>query len=145
MGNDILIINLPAPEHEGCVFVANGQDGDDTIDASGSTLQMIIFGDGGSDELRGGQSEDVLIGDYGLVTWIDENGIEVARSGGGGYGDFTDGIVRSIFKVEVAYPRKEINYHDSGNDILYGNDSRDVMFGGGGDFGEWWESVRVPK
>lgn len=75
MGNDILIINLPAPEHEGCVFVANGQDGDDTIDASGSTLQMIIFGDGGSDELRGGQSEDVLIGDYGLVTWIDENGI----------------------------------------------------------------------
>ena len=46
MGNDVVNINLDASENGGSLFVANGQGGDDILDASNSTLQMILFGDG---------------------------------------------------------------------------------------------------
>ena len=88
-----------------------------------------------------------MIGDYGRVFWVDGDGIEVAQAGGGGYGDFTDGVLRSISKIEVVYPPLKINGTqtknlDSGNDNIYGNGARDVMFGCGGDYGK---SVCVGK
>ena len=90
----------------------------------------------GADTIHGGRGEDILIGDYGRISWINEDGNEVARSGGGGYGDYTDGVLRSIFKVEVVYPRSTVNNFDSGDDVIYGNGARDVIFGCGGDYGE---------
>jgi hypothetical protein len=59
------------------------------IDATNSTMLMILFGDGGDDTLFGGVNENILIGDYGQILWRDESGVTVARHGGGGYGDFT--------------------------------------------------------
>lgn len=62
--------------------------------------------------------KDILVGDYGQVVWLDDDDVEVARSGGGGYGDFNDGRVRSISRIEVVYPPLEINSFDSGDDDI---------------------------
>jgi len=138
-GSDILTINLIDSENVGSLFVANGQGGDDTLDASGSSHPVILFGDGGYDALLGGSSDDVLIGDYGLVKWINDDGQVVARSGGGGYNDFTDGIERSIHQIIAEYPEL-YQYSASGDngllsrsDVIIGNNARDVIIGCGGD------------
>ena len=135
-GRDVIGIDLEDSPHS--LFVGNGQAGDDVLDASSSSLPVILFGDGGNDDLVGGAAEDVLIGDYGRVFWEDENGTEVARVGGGGYGDYTDGEVRQIRRIEVVFPPPEIrNDTDfdlaAGNDTILGNGARDVIFGGGGE------------
>ena len=62
-------------------------------------------------------------------------------SGGGGFGDFTDGVVRNIWTIDAVYPPLEVNgietnNFDSGNDTIYGNIARDIIFGCGGDIGE---------
>jgi hypothetical protein len=130
-GTDTLNITVRASNHS--LLVANGQGDDDLIDASNSSLPVILFGDGGNDTLHGGSSGDVLFGDYGEVLWFDKNGVVVARVGGGGYGDFTDGEVRQISQIRGIFPPMNINYLDSGNDIVYGNAGRDVIFGCGGE------------
>ena len=131
-GSDVLGISLDDSEHS--LFVGNGQGGDDTLDASESSLPVILFGDGGSDTILGGTSEDVLIGDYGRVFWIDEAENEVGRVGGGGYDDYNDGVIRQINRIEAVYPPPAINYDDhpelmSSNDTISGNGARDVIVG----------------
>ena len=134
-GDDVVNINLDGSNHEGSpLFVANGQDGNDVLDASGSTLPVILIGDGGSDKIYGGGGEDVLFGDYGLVSYIDEDGNEVARIGGGGYGDSTDNVIRSVHRIQAVYPPFSTNNFGSGNDTVYGNGARDILFGCGGNF-----------
>ena len=98
---------------------------------------MILLGDGGDDTLYGGTNENVLIGDYGQIQWVDESGNIVARQGGGGYGDFTDNTLRNIYLVESLYPPLithgvPTNSFDSGSDIIHGNKNRDIIFGSGG-------------
>ena len=134
-GTDTLIITVKASNYS--LLVANGQGGDDLLDASNSSLPVILFGDGGNDTLRGGNNRDILFGDYGEVLWFGEDGVVVARVGGGGYGDFTDGAVRQIGQVRGIFPPVDINYSDSGldsgNDTIHGNADRDVIFGCGGE------------
>lgn len=66
--------------------------------------------------------EDVLIGDYGEVLWLDSSGNVAARSGGGGFGDFTDGNVRNIRTLSVVWPALisadgiTTNFFDSGKE-----------------------------
>ena len=132
-GDDTIHVLLDLDEHgSGALFVANGQDDDDLIDATNSTMHMILLGDGGDDALFGGSNENVLIGDYGHVKWVDESGTVVARQGGGGYGDFTDNTLRNIHLVESLYPPLITNNFDSGNDLIHGNEKRDIIFGSGG-------------
>lgn len=124
LGDDVITIDLES--NANALFIANGQGGDDVLDASTSSLPVILFGGGGNDELDGGKAEDVLIGDFGRVFWSNETGAEVARAGGGGYGDFTDGMVRQIRQIVA------VDGGDSGNDIIYGHEGRDAIFGCGG-------------
>ena len=73
-----------------------------------------------------------MFGDYGEVIWYNTDGEVVARVGGGGYGDLTDGKVRQINQISGIFPPTDINNLDSGNDTIYGNADKDVIFGGGG-------------
>ena len=50
-GSDDVIINLE-DGHDG-FFVLNLEEGDDVVDASGSNLPLIIFGNAGADQLLG--------------------------------------------------------------------------------------------
>jgi hypothetical protein len=45
-GDDLVFINLNAAENSGALFIANGQEGNDLINATNSTLPVILFGDG---------------------------------------------------------------------------------------------------
>ena len=137
-GDDTIHVTLDLNEHgDAALFIANGQEDDDVIDATNSTMHMILLGDGGDDTLYGGSNENVLIGDYGQIKWADESGTIVARQGGGGYGDFTDNTLRNIYLVESLYPplytnRVPTNSFDSGSDTIHGNANRDIIFGSGG-------------
>jgi Ca2+-binding RTX toxin-like protein len=91
-----------------------------------------LFGDGGMDELVGGSGNDVLIGDYGRVLWRSSDNIFSAASieaiaGQGGYGDFTDGVIRTITDVY------SVTTDEGGNDDLTLGEGDDVGIGGASD------------
>ena len=46
--------------------VLDGGDGNDTIDASGSSANNVLVGDAGNDTLTGGSGRDILIGGLGM-------------------------------------------------------------------------------
>lgn len=124
-GDDRINVALAEADHEGVVFVANGQNGDDVINASESSLSVILIGEDGSDSLFGGSNEagDVLIGDFGRVEWK-SNGTIVASAGGRGYGDFTDGFIRNISEIY------SVRVDEGGNDTMWLGDGDDVGIGG---------------
>jgi len=66
-GNDIMSVKLIEEENENALFVANGQNGDDTIDCTLSSLGVLLFGGLGDDTLVSGSGNDVVFGDQGLV------------------------------------------------------------------------------
>ena len=139
-GNDQINVQLDVDDHDGVVFVANGQDGDDVINAELSSLPVILFGDGGDDQLTGGSADDVVFGDYGRVLWREYDNIFnldgaeepnhkeariVAQAGGGGWGDVTDGIVRNIADI-VSSDMPD----DGGSDIIELGEGNNVGIGG---------------
>lgn len=116
--------------HHGVVFVANGQAGNDVINGSLSSLPLILFGDEGDDTLISGAGDDVVFGDFGRVFWnivTNESSGEfttVALAGGGGPGDLTDGIIRTVSEVV------SVRTHEGGSDLIELNGGRDVGIGG---------------
>ena len=62
-------------------FAVNAEGGDDIIDASGSSLPLVIFGGEGADDITGGSGDDIIFGDKGRVDYFDENGKVVTRLG----------------------------------------------------------------
>ncbi|SMP65938.1 Ca2+-binding protein, RTX toxin-related [Neorhodopirellula lusitana] len=83
-------------------FAVNTQGGNDTVDASASTLGIVAFGGLGRDTLTGGAGDDILLGDQGRVDYYGNddgagNHPVVTRLGtvidpimGSVTGDFTD-------------------------------------------------------
>ena len=148
-GDDEIQVELDASLHDGVVFVANGQDGNDKIDASLSSLPVILFGDDGDDELYGGSGSDVIIGDYGRVIWKEydnifdadgiadlEDGPMVAQAGGGGWGDMTDGVIRYIAEIR-SVDVEEFGGNDfismgEGDNVGIGGQHNDTIVGGAG-------------
>lgn len=85
-GDDTIYVNLDAASDG--FFAVKGEEGDDTIDASGdeqgqsgSTLGIVAFGDEGSDTLIGGKGNDLLLGDIGRIDYLDGNGKVITRLG----------------------------------------------------------------
>jgi Ca2+-binding RTX toxin-like protein len=67
-GDDTVTINLDDGD-DGALSVRLSE-GDDTVDASGSTLPLVIFGEEGEDDITGGLGNDILFGDIGRVDYI---------------------------------------------------------------------------
>lgn len=157
-GNDTINIALNTDDHDGVVFVANGQAGNDNINASLSSHPVILFGERGSDTLVGGSGNDIIFGDLGRVIWkenVDEiivrratkrtrrldthdwflqhhdgdactEGDIAAQVGGGGYGDFSDGRIRTVSEIVSLYTEV------GGDDTIETGDGDNVAFGGFG-------------
>ena len=108
------------------LFIANGQGGDDIIDASESSFPVILIGDDGVDTLTGGSGSDIVIGDYGRVSWTTSNYSDevVATTGGGGYNDFTDGVIRTASII------KSFAASEGGNDVIVLGEGDNVGIGG---------------
>ena len=130
-GNDLVQVEVMAKEDMSAssslsrsLLVVNGQEGDDAISGSGSTVPLVLFGNLGNDLLHGGEAADILFGDYGRVHWEDEDGNIVAVAGGAGWGDKTDGVSRiptRAFTLERLL---------GGSDTLHGRGGDDLFFGG---------------
>lgn len=127
-GNDTLTVSI---DEDNAVFVANGQGGDDVLDASASSIPVILFGDGGSDTLTGGTSNDIIFGDFGRVQWrsssnniFNAEGAIAAQAGGGGYGDFTDGILRFVTDAF------SVSFDEGDSDIIILGKGDDCAIGG---------------
>ena len=63
-GDDTLTANLTMPVGE-AIFVASGQDGNDTLNAEGSTSGVVLNGNDGEDTVLGGSANDLLGGGEG--------------------------------------------------------------------------------
>jgi Ca2+-binding RTX toxin-like protein len=105
---------------------ANGPGG-----AYESTLALVVFGGQGDDIITGGSGDDLLFGDRGqLVSFEYVNGIRtdniVEVLGGGGPGDFTDGVVRNIDQANSTFLLV------GGNDTIRGLEGDNLVVGGAG-------------
>lgn len=97
------------------------QDGNDDVFANGtvsllaSTLPLIVFGGAGDDEIYGGLSDDVIVGDNGFAQFDD-----VLIPG-------TTIHVSRLRVIETMAP------HWGGNDSIYAGNGFDLVLGGSGD------------
>lgn len=81
------------------------------MDASSSTLPIVIFGGRGNDVLKGGSSGDVIFGDMGAVAYTDPAAQAVASQFSDAYTDFSGG---KVLFLNLAYT---VNSSDVGNGV----------------------------
>jgi Ca2+-binding RTX toxin-like protein len=79
-------------------FVLNTLGGNDIINAGSSTLQMLIFGGFGNDNITGGTADNVIFGDNGLAQYMSLGSAPAvaAQFGTAGDGDFFDNLVHCL-------------------------------------------------
>ncbi|KPK77738.1 MAG: hypothetical protein AMJ79_02265 [Phycisphaerae bacterium SM23_30] len=142
LGNDNITVALDA-ETDG-FFVLNTQGADhptdlsaddDVVDASASSLPLIIFAGQGNDQITGGSGDDIIFGDRGRVHYSDGDKV-AAVLGGGGPGDKTDGVIREraeIFTRDPAVGGQDIIAARDGDDIIFGGFADDNLASGAGD------------
>ena len=111
-GNDVVTVSVDAAT-DGPLTV-NLQGGDDTLDASDSSLDLVISGGEGNDAIAGGSGADTIFGDQGADV-IHGNGGDDTLYGGGGddemYGELGDDSL----------------YGEGGNDVLLGDTGQIVL------------------
>ena len=122
-GDDDVVVTLLEANNDG-FFVCNTEENDDTIDARGSDIDLVLFGGLDQDTIYGGKAKDLIFGDCGHVDYKDSTGAVVARLGLGGHGDYTDG--------EIRYPAYMATRLDGqgAHDVIYGHGDRDFVVGG---------------
>jgi Ca2+-binding RTX toxin-like protein len=128
----------------------------DYVDASTSTLPLIIFGGQGGDHIIGGTVENILFSDRGRVLYFENGGTggePVTVLGNGGPGDKTDGLIHepgqilivdpfiggddtiiggTILPVALAGFGVLESYFGNGNDIIIGGIGNDTIDAGEG-------------
>ena len=66
----------------------------------------------------------VIIGDLGRILWRGATGAIESRAGGGGWGDFTDGIIRNVTDIVSLY--QDVG----GQDRIFTGDGDNIAIGG---------------
>jgi len=130
-GNDIMKIDLDKDTHVGSIFVANGENGTDTIDASSSSHPVLLFGGRDDDIITGGSGNDVIFGDIGRIIWRQAKEGDVVTSLMTGASSSSSELdsMRQLRPVEVKeYDTENVDELDSTIIGVTGN-------GGRGDFG----------
>ena len=133
LGNHTVTVNLTAGQDgffvlntQGPVTQYPGLAETNRIDASASTLPLIIFGGQGANTILGGQGGDIIFGGRGRVEYLNDQGQVVAVLGNGGQGDFTDGVVRTPSIIT------SVDTKVGGNDTITGGASDNIIVGGAG-------------
>ncbi len=83
-----------------------GGDGNDTLDAGGSTASNVLVGGTGTDALTGGSGRDLLIGGLGADTLHGGGGDDILI---GGYSDY-DANLTALYAIMKEWTRTDANY-----------------------------------
>ena len=97
----------------------------DTVNATGSTAPLVVFGGQGNDKISTGSGSDIVLGDRGRVSF-DGPTTTATRLGNGGADDRTDGLPRPVISVTTVDPRI------GGDDTIVTGAGNDVALGGAG-------------
>ncbi len=101
LGTHDITVNLNGTPAQGGLFVLNTQGpfsqyptytNTSTVNASGSSLPLIIFGGQGSSNITGGSGSDIIFGHRGQVVYDNNQGQPVTILGNGGPGDLNNGV-----------------------------------------------------
>src|SRR5207302_5325888 len=90
-----------------------GGDGNDTLDAGGSTANNVLVGGAGADALTGGTGRDLLIGGLGADTLRGGGGDDILI---GGYTDY-DANVQALLAVMKEWGRTDATYNTRVNHL----------------------------
>ncbi len=120
-GRDEVGLELAAPDHG--PFVLNTEEGDDVVTDLGSSLDLVVFGGLGGDEITTGSGDDLVVGDRGVLTAADGGTV----AGNGGPGDVSNGAPRAADTVE-----SEVDGAAGGPDVISTGSGRDAAIGGPG-------------
>ena len=118
------------------------------MNASGSSLPLLIIGGYGNDTIVGGSGNDIILGDLGVVQYAQPGSPDtlLAQFGFGGRGDVIDAQGATL-GTPIDDPRwvyssdltaAQVGGGNAtcstgcGNDTLYGNGGQDILIGGAG-------------
>jgi hypothetical protein len=87
--------------------VLYGGDGNDTLDASGSTANNVLLGEAGNDSLQGGSGRDLLIGGLGADTLRGGDDEDIVI---GGTTDFDNNNLTALNALMAEWGRTDLAY-----------------------------------
>ena len=124
-------------------FALNTQGGDDKVDASASSLPLVMFGGVGEDDITGGTGNDIIFGDDGRVQYGSQ-----AVVGFGGRGDVTSSQV--LFPTwamsrDLVLGGSDTIRGNAGEDILVGGAAGDAIDGNAGDDLVFGDAVKLSR
>jgi Ca2+-binding RTX toxin-like protein len=150
-GDDVITVVLDAAIHG--ALAVNLQDGDDRLDASASSVDLIVFGGAGRDTVIGGSGDDILFGDRGTVDYFNADGVLVRRLGIEPAERSTDPVdphfvprpggplvTRVVGTRDPAIGGDDVLIGGLGNDALYGGRGSDILLGGLGQVARSWNA-----
>ena len=108
-GNDVVTVSVDAAT-DGPLAV-NLQEGDDSLDASASSLDLLISGGDGNDAIAGGSGADTLSGDLGADVIHGNGGDDLIWGGGGNdilIGDVGQLMGHDVLLTDVAHVTGEL-------------------------------------
>jgi acrosin len=136
-GNDAVTVSLDA-DTDGLTAV-NLQAGDDVLDGTASSLELLVFGGDGADTILGGSAADLIFGDRGVVEYRGAGGGLVTRLGIAPAERSDDPNDQHFVPV----PMTDGGFHlrgiaatrdpqSGGADTIHGNGGEDLILGGAG-------------
>ncbi len=123
------------------MLVIRGQAGDDSIDASASSLPVTIFGDEGADTVTGGSNADILLGDSGRVYYqrpdslTDSEAYNVVFGGTFAAADLA-GVTNDADFMTASLIQSNVAPATDGSDDLTGGPGGDFIIGGNNGAGD---------
>ncbi len=122
----------------------------DTVNASGSTLPLVIFGGLGNDNITGGTNNDIIFGDDGRVQYFNPASpyTLLAVVGFGGRGDLISSLVLQpvwVFSRDLTLGGSDTVQGNSGEDILVGGAAGDTIDGNADDDLIFGDAVKLSR
>ena len=90
----------------------------DTVNATGSTAPLVVFGGQGNDKIYTGSGSDIVLGDHGIVSWnLDGNPVDLDQ----------------VLSTQPETGGVDVITTGEGSDLVVGGTAGDTIDAGNGD------------